>query len=641
MKILKPFMVSDTRFRILGRVLFFMVVLVTMLTILVPFNPVMPGIGLDPSWAYAVNEATARNLKFGSEIVFTFGPFAAVYTKVYAPATHGLTIFSGLLLGSCYALVLLAITKFKVSWLTLLGLLFFVDNPHPVDTLFFMYPLLVAIYVYQFVRDGVHTQRINGLQATMFGMILLPFGLLALIKGSFLVLCWVMLLFICVLLLWHKYFKLTVIAVCVPLIATLLLWKFAGQDIPLLVPYTLGMLQLSSGYSEAMSIKGNMREIVAYLTVSLLLLFAISTDKDNRPSLKIYLVLAFSLYLFVAYKGGFIRHDGHAMISSTAIWMAGLAWCLCRFSLKAFAIFLIGVMCSIYIGSHYKAISLKQSWAGFKATYVHAWRGWQLQILDAERLKNNYERNVLDIQSRLPISKLVGTADIYPTEQAAVLASGFLWNPRPVIQSYAAYTSGLARLNEQHLRGMHAPDNILFTVQAIDARLPALDDGISWPALLDNYHLIKHDANIVYLYKNKNIIPTSRFIPIQTGRYETNAEIALPRPAKHIFAELDIQPTLLGKLVNILYKPPQLSIQIKLADDSVRSYRVLSKIMGDGFFISPLVENTADFVALIDSSKTGQPVKPVKSILLKPEYGEGILWRNTFALRLSEYKHNE
>ena len=63
--------------------------------------------------------------------------------------------------------------------------------------------------------------------------------------------------------------------------------------------------------------------------------------------------------------------------------------------------------------------------------------------------------------------------------------------------------------------------------------------------------------------------------------------------------------------------------------------------MRDGFFISPLVENTADFVALIDSSKTGQPVKPVKSILLKPEYGEGILWRNTFALRLSEYKHNE
>lgn len=640
MKTIKPFRVPDTQFRMFGRVLFFMAVLVTMLAKLVPLNSVMPSIGLDSSWMYAMNEAMARDLKFGSDIVFTFGPYAAVYTHVYTPAIHGLMLFVGLLLGSCYALVWLVIAKFKVSWLTLLGLLLVVGIA-ATDTIFLMYPLLAAISMSQFIHDGEQSERMKSLQAIMFGMILLPFGLLPLIKGSFLVLCWTMLLLICALLFWHRFFKLTAIAIFGPLIATLLFWKLAGQNITLLWPYTLGIFQLSSGYSEAMSVNGNSWEIVAYLAVSLLLLFTIATAKENSSSQKIYLTLAFSLYLFVAYKGGFMRHDGHAVIASTAIVMAGLSWCLCRFSLRVFAIFLISVVCWIYIGSHYKAFSFKQSWTGFKTTYVHAWRGLQLQMFDATQLKNNYDRHVRDIQRSRPIGKLVGTGDIYPSEQTVLLASGLSWNPRPVIQSYAAYTSVLARLNEQHLRGAHAPDNILFTVQAIDARLPALDDGISWPALLDNYHLIKHDKNIAYLHKNKDIISTSKFMALQTGHYETNTEIVLPLSAKHIFVELDIQPTLLGKLVNILYKPPQLSIQIKLADDSVRSYRVLSKIMHDGFFISPLVENTADFVSFIESSKTGQLVKSAKSILLKPEYGEGILWRSTFAIRLSEYQHNE
>jgi hypothetical protein len=640
MKIIKPFRVSEKQFRMFGRVLFFMAVLATMLAKLVPLNPVMPSIGLDTSWMYAMNEAMARDLKFGSDIVFTFGPYAAVYTHVYTPAIHGLMLFVGLLLGSCYAVVWLVIAKFKVSWLIFLGLLFAVGTA-TTDTIFLIYPLLAAIFISQFVRDREQLERVTILQAIMFVVILLPFGLLPLIKGNFLVLCWTMLLLICALLLWHRSFKLTVIAICGPLIVTLLFWKLAGQNITLLWPYALGIFHLSSGYSEAMSINGNTWEIVAYITVSLLLLFAIATAKESSSNQKIYLTLVFSLYLFVAYKSGFMRHDGHAMISSTAIVMACLAWCLYRFGLKAFAIFLISVACWIYIGSHYKDVSFKQSWTGFKTTYVHAWRGLQLQMFDDARLKNNYDRHVLDIQRSLPLGKLVGTADIYPSEQTALLASGFSWNPRPVIQSYAAYTPVLARLNEQHLRGAHAPDNILFTVQAIDARLPALDDGISWPALLDNYHLIKYEKNIAYLRKNKDIIFASKFMALQTGHYGTNTEIALPLSAKHIFIELDIQPTFFGKLVNILYKPPQLSIQIKLVDDSVRSYRILSKIMRDGFFISPLVENTADFVSFIESSKTGQLGKPVKSILVKPEYGEGVLWRSNFAIRLSEYQHNE
>jgi hypothetical protein len=43
-----------------------------------------------------------------------------------------------------------------------------------------------------------------------------------------------------------------------------------------------------------------------------------------------------------------------------------------------------------------------------------------------------------------------GNADVYPLSQTAVLASGLTCQPRPVFQSYSAYTPKLAEMNAAH-----------------------------------------------------------------------------------------------------------------------------------------------------------------------------------------------
>jgi hypothetical protein len=55
--------------------------------LLMPFAPGMPTAGLDGSWPYALNEAIARGYVFGRDVIFTFGPLASVYTRLYSPAT--------------------------------------------------------------------------------------------------------------------------------------------------------------------------------------------------------------------------------------------------------------------------------------------------------------------------------------------------------------------------------------------------------------------------------------------------------------------------------------------------------------------------------------------------------------------------
>jgi len=48
----------------------------------------MPAFDLDAAWAYAMNEAVAQGKRIGIDVIFTFGPYASVYTHMYHPKTE-------------------------------------------------------------------------------------------------------------------------------------------------------------------------------------------------------------------------------------------------------------------------------------------------------------------------------------------------------------------------------------------------------------------------------------------------------------------------------------------------------------------------------------------------------------------------
>jgi hypothetical protein len=72
----------------------------TAVLFLLPLSPDFPNRNFDASWAYALNEAVARHLIFGRDIVLTFGPLAFIYTKMYHPATDGIMLLGSAMLGA-------------------------------------------------------------------------------------------------------------------------------------------------------------------------------------------------------------------------------------------------------------------------------------------------------------------------------------------------------------------------------------------------------------------------------------------------------------------------------------------------------------------------------------------------------------
>lgn len=74
----------------------------------------MPSDGLDGSWVLAINHTVSQGFSFGSDIIFTYGPFSGIITKAYHPTTEQLVLIGATALGTTYYVNLSKILKVKV-----------------------------------------------------------------------------------------------------------------------------------------------------------------------------------------------------------------------------------------------------------------------------------------------------------------------------------------------------------------------------------------------------------------------------------------------------------------------------------------------------------------------------------------------
>ena len=196
-----------------------------------------------------------------------------------------------------------------------------------------------------------------------------------------------------------------------------------------------------------------------------------------------------------------------------------------------------------------------------------------------------------------------GTTDIYPFDQSYLLASDNKWSPRPVFQSYSAYTPKLADMNRLHLVGPASPDNIVFSVQPIDQRLPPLDDGLSWPVLMGLYKPVRYQDGYVYLEKRGGSARTPDVKSMLERDYSMGETVTIPDTRHPVFAKIRMKRTFTGHVLNILIKPEELRITVNFLDGSSRDYRFIPGMGEAGFVLSPLIENTSDFLLSYGSWK--------------------------------------
>jgi hypothetical protein len=610
----------------------------------VPWQPyIVRTSDLDDSWMLALNSLFGTGVQFGRDVVFTYGPWGFIDTRSYHPNTWtwmlvAWTFFALVFWRVCWVVCRRQGLRPAVAlvWLVATAGIAAIGIDQQRSTLFSVIALLAVYYFYTDSRP---------ISFTLLAL-LAAVSLASLVKFTYMVAALLVIFPITADQLRRRQF---------PIVATLFaaffagFYLLAGQRLSSLGSYLRVSWKIAAQYTDAMScISGRTSpatqvtvppmDLLLFVAAALVLLTVVliaGRRVGKRESM--FPLVAIGGLVFLIFKWGYVRHDeAHTALAGLTLIVLGL---LCVPSLK---ILLPGRLWSVKIACVMTLCALI-SWQSVKAatgvslpTYfivsvlapipsnvrsaIGMWHG-------TSRLPQDFANALESIRGAKTAPRASETLDVYPWNQAVAIAFGATYRPRPVFQSYAAFSPELARLNTDYLESRDAPKTILFSVRTGGAALrhfPAADDGLSWPILLTEYDIQTSSGEFLLLRK----APTYRrhfLLPISDITAKLGEPVQVPSTnAGPVWVQIAINPTARGKLLTLLYKSPELYMTVSTRSGKPRSYRLVAGQAEAGFLLSPAVDDNAAFTAL--SLHQDQRDKEVKTITLSDRGLIGTTW---------------
>jgi hypothetical protein len=572
--------------------------------LLVPWRPVfIRSALLDDSWKLALNELAARGAHHGTDVVFTYGPLGFVLVDAYHPATFPSMLFLRVAVATAFAAGSWSLAR-SASWPVLVSVpwvcLLLGTAGGNAEPLAFSVPLLwVLLHVVTGGRVNGVTGLVAGAAATvsLTKLSVLPPSLSA-----------------AVLVAADEIVRLKRVPRTPLLFAAVWLGLWLGADQPLanIPAFMRGTFEIAGGYSATMS----MIEVDPGIPFSYLAIVggawwaALRATRRRLGGHGALLVAQVPLAFFVAFKAGIVRFGSYPSTLALLVAIVMLLpffWTGCR-GWHRWAVCLVlptaaAVLSSIMLARNGTTLPREVSRAYARIperarAALALTRGHDLFFAEYEQARQR-------IRDESPLPLVTGTVDIYSHAIAAVLARDMDYRPRPVIQSYSAYTPWLASLNARRLRSPQAPDSILFHPSTIDLRYWSLDDGLSWPDLLTRY-AVRGFRNDYLLLGRIDDAREYVLEPMLETRIRVGETLRLPRSREPIWARLSIRPTALGHLRAAVFRAPEVVLKVRSrrrADP--QEWRLVLGTASEGFLLSPIVQSGLDF-AVLASTPPGQ-----------------------------------
>jgi hypothetical protein len=595
--------------------------------------------GLDPSWRAALLQVRLLGLGFGNQVVFTGGPLSHVYTQTFSSQLFYENILSTALFAIFYALfVINAASRSESILAAAIGTLPFMNNSF-LDPLFLGLPFCASLlgtlpvqtkYVRLLVAIGAIASAVATLaKFSVFPVAILGFLIVDLIASS------------------RRRLPIALIVYGFTLLA---LFRFTSPSGSLL-EYFRGSLEAVAGYSEAMSISGPTGEVGMFLAAALTLLglSALSEFQQTRcgelpAALAVARVAILGVFLVLCAKAGFVRHDRHALIGWAGLALATGSYCAFswgilpqRLTIVFVVLTLVTMVCPLARLSWQTKLPIRAlvslQFAERQTEYTH-WihfisgpGNWLAKQRATE--KAACER----IHAQHPWPQLAGTVDTIANAQSTLIANGLRYQPRPTLQEYTTYTRRLIERNKAFFRSDQAPDFLLMVPGSIDLRHPAFAEGPIWPDLLARYAPDRLVEGMALLRKRDRPIDLRmRVVRTLSGVVNQSTDLT-PLPQGTIFARIDVQPTLWGRLAGLVFKSAPIFMDVRYSDGTEARYRFIPAIAREGFVLSPLIASQADYVSLALGEARANPQK-VSSIAIRPAILAKWLWSETFTIQL-------
>jgi hypothetical protein len=399
-----------------------------------------------------------------------------------------------------------------------------------------------------------------------------------------------------------------------------------------LIAYLRGSWEISSGYSSAMSLIGSVWELLLGIS-QLILIIIVLYSIAKKGSLGFAISLAF--VMFLSFKHGFVRQDEHIFIffSLTPILVA-LSMTQVKRNLKKIFIFTYIYTLLVYLILSPSAILLNIiSPQQIARNTTHLLNLNQLKkqiIVDSEVALSPMKlpKELLNLVKNKPI-------DIVHWEISLVAANNLNWKPRPIFQSYSAYTNFLDAKNSQSLLSFPR-DYIIYHFNSIDGKHPFFDEPETFFNIFCNYKLSdqipklisQNNYHFMLLEKRSSNI-CSQNVPSQNVLIPWNTSYGLDANDGFLIrAAIRIDYSILGKIYKTLFRSPPVMMSVTNMHGETSLYRIIPENANQGLLVSHLPSNDNEALSFFKGQLPNR-IKSLSFFTVNP-----ILYKSKIGVRL-------
>ncbi len=561
--------------------------------VFLPIPAVRPG--LDESWRAFLTWAVEHHKQFGTEVIFSYGPWGFLLEPRGTVSAYPWQILGRLVvaLAGASGIGLLGASWVRPAtprWIWAATIVVLAEPTTLIPVLLFLCTMF----------PGGIESRWKGLVVIL---IAIAAGLVACTKLT----CFLLVAALIPLLLLRKGLA---IIVSISVASFFLFWFAAGQGVSNLPAFLSQSMEISRGFTSAM-VKGRPTfELLLALMVCgmpLLQLAARSMPPVNLERLGCLSWL--TVCEFLIFRHGLIRTDPYH-------WYNAFLTVGC--SIAILLVYLPDV------ASRVRPPYLKVAYGGIvlgvlAGTLAAAGLGVQekaAMFLESFRLYPSYARKLSSLSARGPaVPAAAGSMDVFPDELSYAIQKGLPLRNRPVIQAYGAFTKSLCEKNAAFLEGQNAPREIYFHFLSIDDHYPTMEDSLAWRSLLTHFAPFSVEDEYLVL-KHRERPAAYELRPILGRTIGTDEALEIPdAPGGLIWAELQVQRTLTGRLLDLLYRNEKMVLRVETARRSL-DCTLLDENTAGGFLLSPYVNSQAAMMDIFQAESHRVSAEPVRRILI-------------------------
>jgi len=586
------------------------------------------GADLDQSWAAVLGWAHLHGLRFGHDIVFTYGPLGWLHPRApFEPALYFPFLFWQVLLGLGYTFLyaglfrrLAAFERIVFAAMALFGC------GTAADVLFLGTGIVAVVSLdrYAAATRGLRTWiglTIIALQVNAVALIKFTAFPIAVALGA-----------TGVLLFAYRQRRRMALAWAGLWTATLLgLWLGSGQLLVDLPAYVRTSWWNVEGYGAAMNMDADGPTLafgLATLAAGALALGVWWRDERWRDLRSFVLAGHLALCLWIAWKSTYTRadfyHTRYFFAPATFVVFALMAlrcverrrWMYAGAALTG----AVAIVTTNFLWMH----ALPGPVPG-TAKRVAGMAVTQSQHL-ARRAQLQQELDLPALRARIGDARV----DLLGCAQGVMLLNGFHYAPRPVFQSYGAYTTPLQQINEAYYLGPDAPRFVILKFCAVDGRHPDGDDALALLAVMRAYRPRLQEKEYLLLEKTQADVPMLALPPEPGVRAHPGEWVDVPAGTAPVLARFDYRLSLLGRLRAFFLQEPILILQTQTANGDLGQYRLVRGIALQGFLLSPAVATPEDYLHLYKKDAQPRiakvrvvPAVPAQAALFDPEMRVG------------------